>query len=75
MFKGHIPGALLLNDSNWDNGIAGLMDVWLSAVRPIVVYCSSEQCGVSKQTAERLRKALPEAEVYRLKGGWEAWRH
>lgn len=70
---GHIPGSVLLNDSNWDTGIQNLMDLWLTKMRPIVVYCSSTQCDLGKRIAARLREALPEAEVYSLNGGWEAW--
>jgi rhodanese-related sulfurtransferase len=71
--SGHIPGAILLNEANWDNGINDLMNIWLVDPRPIVVYCSSEQCSASKDIARQLRNALPEAEVYSLKGGWEVW--
>ena len=71
--SGHIPDAILLNNSNWDAGIDNLMGAWLATPQPIVVYCSSEQCDTSKQIAQKLRDALPEAEIYSLKGGWEAW--
>ena len=71
--SGHIPDAILLNNSNWDTGIHDLMNSWLIHPRPIVVYCSSKQCSASKQIAKQLRDALPEAEVYSLEGGWEAW--
>jgi hypothetical protein len=37
------------------------------------VYCGSESCGTSKRIAERLRESLPDAEIYSLKGGWDAW--
>ena len=70
---GHIPDAILLNDSNWETGIYDLMDLWLVNTRPIVVYCSSAQCNASKHIATRLRDALPDAEIYSLRGGWEAW--
>ena len=70
---GHAQNAVLLNNSNWETGIPGLMNLWLSDARPVVVYCSSAQCGSSKQIADRLRAELPEMEVYTLKGGWEAW--
>ena len=69
----HIPDSILLNDSNWDEGIQNLMNAWLTKMRPIVVYCSSVQCDASKRIAAQLREALPEAEIYSLKGGWEAW--
>lgn len=71
--SGHIPNAILLNDSNWDIGINDLMNSWLINPRPIVVYCSSVQCNASKHVATQLRNALPDAEVYSLKGGWETW--
>ena len=70
---GHVPNAILLNNSNWDSGINDLMEAWLENMRPIVVYCSSQQCNASKQIAKRLRETLPEAEIYSLQGGWDAW--
>jgi rhodanese-related sulfurtransferase len=69
----HIPEAILLNEDNWDEGIVELMGAWLTNPQPIVVYCGSESCGTSKRIAERLREALPDAEIYSLKGGWDAW--
>ncbi len=69
----HIPEAICLNEDNWDDGIVELMGAWLTNPRPIVVYCGSESCGTSKRIAERLREALPDAEIYSLKGGWDAW--
>lgn len=71
---GHIESALLLNESNWDAGIFELMGEWLSAPRPIVVYCGSESCGTSQRIAERLRSDLADAEIYHLHGGWDAWK-
>ncbi len=70
----HISDAILLNDSNWDEGIQDLMGIWLIHARPIIVYCSSTQCNASKRIAAQLREALPEAEIYSLKGDWEAWK-
>jgi len=67
----HIKGALLLNESNWDDGIFELMGVWLQSPRPVVIYCSSESCGTSKRIAEQLRAELPSAEIYSLHGGWQ----
>jgi rhodanese-related sulfurtransferase len=69
----HIPDAILLNYDNWESAIVELMGEWLMDTRPIVVYCGSESCGTSKEIAERLREVLPEAEIYSLKGGWDAW--
>ena len=71
--KSHLPDALLFNEDDWDQGLFELMNVWLVQPRPIVVYCGSESCNTSQRIAERLRESLPDAEIYRLKGGWDAW--
>jgi len=69
----HIPEAILLQEENWDTGIVELMGAWLMNPRTIIVYCGSESCGTSKRIADRLREALPDAEIYNLKGGWDVW--
>jgi rhodanese-related sulfurtransferase len=69
---GHEPGAVHLTDANWDSGIMELMLEWLDKPRVIVVYCGDAGCGTSKRLAVRLRRAVTGAEVYALKGGWEA---
>ena len=69
----HMPDALFFDEGDWDTGLIQLMEQWLMQPRPIVVYCGSESCGTSKRIAERLRDALPDAEIYSLKGGWDAW--
>lgn len=70
---GHIPDALFLSEDAWESGLFELMDLWLTAPRPIFVYCDTEQCGTSERIAARLREAVPEMEVYSLRGGWAAW--
>lgn len=69
----HIPGALYFNEGSWDSGLFALMEAWLGQPRPIVIYCGSASCGTSKRIADQLRVSLPEAEIYTLKGGWDAW--
>jgi rhodanese-related sulfurtransferase len=69
----HIPDALFFDEGDWDTGLMTLMNAWLMQPRPIVVYCGSESCGTSQRVAEGLRAALPDAEIYSLKGGWDAW--
>ena len=71
--ESHLPGALFFDESDWDTGLLELMNTWLMQPRPIVVYCKGEDCGTSKRIAERLRKSLPDAEIYSLKGGSAAW--
>lgn len=68
---GHYSGAIHIDESDWDSGLVVLMDRWLEAPRPIVIYCGSEDCGSSRRLADRLRQALPEGEIYSLKGGSE----
>lgn len=40
----------------------------------VVVYCSNEDCGVSKQVAEKVQALDASFEVKALRGGWEALR-
>lgn len=71
--KNHVPEALFFDEGDWDTGLFELMNTWLMQPRPIVIYCGSESCDTSKRIAERLRESLPDAEIYSLKGGWDAW--
>ena len=71
--ESHLPGALFFHESDWDTGLLELMDTWLMQPRPIVIYCGAEACDTSKRIAKRLRKSLPEAEIYSLRGGDTAW--
>lgn len=71
--ESHLPGALFFDESDWDTGLLELMNTWLIQPRPIVIYCGAEACDTSKRIAERLRKSLPDAEIYSLKGGSVAW--
>ena len=70
---GHIPEAICLNDEHWETGVVELMGTWLMNPRTIIVYCGTESCDASKLIADRLRESLPDAEIYSLKGGWNAW--
>lgn len=69
----HIPGALPLNEDEWDALLPAVLDAW-SPDRPVVVYCSSLSCGTSREVARRLRGELEMPRVFVLAGGWEAWR-
>lgn len=46
--------------------------VRIAAVPRVIVYCGDENCGVSRQVAERIRKMGLGAEVSVLRGGWRA---
>ncbi len=69
---GHIPGAVLLEEAEWETGLLRLLETWTPG-RVIVVYCGSEDCGTSRRVADALDAALGGAEIYTLQGGWEAW--
>lgn len=69
--KGHVVGALLLNQENWADllwkhrdVIEGLQDT------PVIVYCDGKRCKRSGEVAERLRTEMGLSPVYVLKGDW-----
>ena len=67
----HIPGAMLLNEDDWDGLLPPVLAAW-NPDRFIVVYCS-QSCNASKEVAGRLRDDARLPHVYVLKGGWESW--
>jgi rhodanese-related sulfurtransferase len=68
---GTILDAVHLYEGSWDEGFANLLAAWQG--QPIVVFCSDQGCGSSKQVARRLRDDLGFADIYFLSGGWETW--
>lgn len=68
---GHMPGALNLNEDNWETKLTDLLMLWDPAV-PIVVYCASGGCQSSKAVAQRLKAELQTEAIFHLQGGWEA---
>ena len=68
----HVPGAILLNEDRWNELLPQMLATW-SPEKRIVVYCSSESCGSSREVARRLRKEAQMKNVFVLEGGWEAW--
>ena len=69
---GHIPGASLLNTEEWDRLLPELLGTW-NPGRKLVVYCSKQTCGASREVARRLRDEAGLQGVFVLTGGWEAW--
>jgi rhodanese-related sulfurtransferase len=69
----HVPGALPLNEDRWNELLPQVLAVWAPEKR-VVVYCSSESCGSSREIARRLRKEAGLTNVFILEGGWEAWK-
>jgi rhodanese-related sulfurtransferase len=70
--KEHAPGAILLNEDRWNELLPKMLETW-SPEKRVVVYCSSESCGSSREVARRLRKEAQLKNVFVLEGGWEAW--
>jgi rhodanese-related sulfurtransferase len=70
--RGHIAGALPLNEDEWDARLRTFLTAW-SPERKIIVYCSAQSCNASHAVAERLRNEVGLKNVYVLEGGWEGW--
>jgi rhodanese-related sulfurtransferase len=70
--RAHIPGAVPLNEDQWDDLLPGLLDQWDTS-RKVIVYCSSLSCQTSHDVARRLREQAGMPNVFVLEGGWEAW--
>lgn len=70
---GHIPGALLLNEDDWDTGFNALIERWDGA-QSLLVYCGGQDCHASEAVARRLRRELGTEDAFVLEGGWDAWR-
>ena len=70
--RGHVPGAISLNEDRWEDLLPGLLDHW-DPTRKVVVYCSSLSCQASHDVARRLREEVQLPNVFVLQGGWEAW--
>lgn len=67
----HFPGALHLNEDNWNSGLSELLEAW-DPGRPIVVYCDGNGCATSRGLAMKLRKELNLDQVFWLEGGWQS---
>ncbi len=70
--RGHIDGAMQLNEDRWDDLLRQTLSAW-SPERKLVVYCSRQTCNASHEVAERLRQEAGLTNVYVLEGGWEEW--
>jgi rhodanese-related sulfurtransferase len=68
----HIPGAVHVDETDWESGLAALLDRWEPGL-PVVVYCDDQGCQASRVVSERLRRELGIDNAFHLKGGWQAW--
>jgi rhodanese-related sulfurtransferase len=69
---GHVPGAMQLNEDDWNELLPPVLAAW-SPERKVVVYCGRQSCNASHAVAERLRNEAGLKNVYVLQGGWEEW--
>lgn len=71
--KEHIPGAILLNEQEWETLMFESVEVISRNDKPIVIYCDAQRCDASHRLAEKLRD-LGQPDVHVLAGGWSAWK-
>lgn len=70
--KQHIPGAVPLNETDWERLLPGFLEAWRPGVK-VVIYCDTQACNASEEVARRLHRELNLEEVFVLKGGWATW--
>jgi rhodanese-related sulfurtransferase len=72
--KNSVPGSILWNlDPSEDMQAFEAEAAMKIAANPrVIVFCSDENCGVSRQVADRIRALDLGAEVSVLRGGWRA---
>ncbi len=70
--RSHVPGAILLNEDRWNELLPQVLAQW-SPEKRLIVYCSSQSCGASREIARRLRGEAGLKNVFVLARGWEAW--
>lgn len=73
--KEHVPGAILLNEDDWNSLLIAFASQWQPA-QTLIIYCDSLQCDSSHQVAKRIQKELgaEKGKVFVLKGGWQSWK-
>ncbi len=68
----HLPGAVSLNEDEWDRLVPTFLDAW-EPEKTVVVYCDGGSCDASHAVARTLREDLKLENVRVLKGGMKAW--
>jgi rhodanese-related sulfurtransferase len=68
----HIPGAVLLNNEDWERLVSIFYDRWQPGYR-VVVYGELDSDN-AHEIANRLRKESMIENIWVLKGGYEVWR-
>jgi rhodanese-related sulfurtransferase len=69
--RGRIPGAISFPEESTDSLIKAFKDT-VALDRPLVTYCSGEECRASDMLAQRLQKEGYKY-IYLFFGGWVEW--
>ena len=69
----HVPGAVSLNEQNFDQSLFEQIATLQDLKKPVIIYCDSEKCDSSHKVKEQLLQCVPLENVFVLKGGWQAW--
>ncbi len=70
--RGHVPGAVSLNEASWEQQLPEFLAAWKPGTRT-VVYCDTQSCDASQSLAQRIDRELHLPDIYVLKGGWASW--
>lgn len=72
--KNGVPGSILWNLDASEDAQAFEAEAAMRIVENpnVVVYCSNENCGISRQVADKILRLDLGAEVKVLRGGWQA---
>jgi rhodanese-related sulfurtransferase len=69
--QGSVPGAILLNDEEWDAQVSKFLDAW-DPEKTIIVF-GDRGTDAGEGIAHRLREELKIEKVRVLHGGFEEW--
>jgi len=69
--QGSVPGAVLLNDEEWDAQVSKFLDAW-DPEKTIIVF-GDRGTDAGEDIAHRLREELKIENVRVLRGGFEEW--
>jgi rhodanese-related sulfurtransferase len=72
--KERIPGALLLNEQNFEALLLETLDTLQTNTKPVIIYCSGQRCDASRKVKEKLTQVVALDVCLVLKGGFPAWK-
>ncbi len=74
--KGHIDGALPLNEQEWEEQVVAVFDALQndSGKSTVVIYCDAQRCESSRRIRDKmLQLPLGDLTILVLHGGYPAW--